>query len=161
MTVSSRDYVRIKSRFRPDFWRTQRYSFFSEQVKGDGEPTCFSNVRDTGIPELQKWCHNLTKSSRERAAKNFLAHLVVFASGVKDYVGGIGDVTAADRESLRDRWESGNQEVGDAGELNQEDPFAAILGGSGLYTMSRTVPKVDRYGEEIGITPRLVKVSNT
>ncbi|KAJ7507726.1 hypothetical protein B0H11DRAFT_1968347 [Mycena galericulata] len=140
-TVSSRDYVRIK-----------------KQVKGDGEPTCFSNVRDTGIPELQDWCHNLTQASREHAAKRFLEHLVVFANNVKQYVSGIGEVTAADRESLRDRWESGNQEVGDAGELNDEDPFAAILGGGGgLYTMSRTAPKVDRYGEPIGIAPRLLK----
>lgn len=27
---------------------------------------------DTGIPEIQEWCHQLTVSFRERAAKNFL-----------------------------------------------------------------------------------------
>ncbi|KAJ7744514.1 hypothetical protein DFH07DRAFT_25631 [Mycena maculata] len=141
-TTSSRDYVRIK-----------------KQVKGDGDPTCFSNVEDTGIPELQQWCHALTKSSRERAAERFLQQAVVFANGVKDYVAGIGDVTAADRDSLKDRWETCNQEVGDVGQLNEEDPFAAILGGGGLYTMSAAVPqpRVDRYGEPIGITPRLIR----
>ncbi|KAJ6599136.1 hypothetical protein DFH09DRAFT_1130225 [Mycena vulgaris] len=137
-TCSSRDYVRIK-----------------KQVKGDGEPVCFSNVQDTGIPDLQKWCHSLTKSSRERAARNFLAQLATFATGVNQYVAGIGDVTVADRESLRAMWESGDQEVGSAGEL-EDDPFAAILGGGELYTMTRSVPKVDRYGEAIGITPRLI-----
>ncbi|KAJ7498992.1 hypothetical protein FB451DRAFT_1347396 [Mycena latifolia] len=139
-TCSSRDYVRIK-----------------KQVKGDGEPACFSTVQDTSIPALQKWCHSLTKSSRERAARNFLAQLVTFATGVKQYVAGIGDVTAADRESLRAMWESGEQEVGPAGVLDDEDPFAAILGGGGgLYTMTKAVPKVDRYGNAIGITPRLI-----
>ena len=49
-TCSSRDYVRLKG-----------------QVKGDGEPSTFSNVEDTGIPKLQKWCHQLTLSSRDRA----------------------------------------------------------------------------------------------
>ena len=51
-TCSSRDYIRLKG-----------------QVKGDGEPSCFSNVEDTGIPELQQWCHQLTIASRERAAR--------------------------------------------------------------------------------------------
>ncbi|KAJ7700013.1 hypothetical protein B0H17DRAFT_274436 [Mycena rosella] len=139
-TCSSRDYVRLK-----------------KQVKGDGEPTCFSNVQDTGIPDLQKWCHSLTKSSRERAARNFLAQLATFATSVKQYVAGIGNVTAADRESLRSRWESGEQEVDPGPELDEEDPFAAILGGGrGLYTINQSAPKVDRYGNAIGITPRLV-----
>ncbi|KAJ7781316.1 hypothetical protein B0H16DRAFT_1671621 [Mycena metata] len=135
-TCSSRDYVRLK-----------------RQVKGDGEPSCFSDPRDTGIPELQAWCHTLTKSSRERAAKNFLKTLGAFARDVKDYVSGIGEVSAADREALRDKFESGEVEAEPA---NDDDPFAAILGGSGLYTMPTTVPKVDRYGQLIGVTPRLV-----
>ncbi|KAJ6614316.1 hypothetical protein B0H10DRAFT_2045676 [Mycena sp. CBHHK59/15] len=138
-TCSSRDYVRLK-----------------KQVKGDGEPSCFSNVKDTGIPALRAWCHSLTISSRERAARNFIAHTFTFATGVKQYVAGIGDVTAADREALRERWESGEQEVDPAEQLDDEDPFAAILGGgASLYTMTGSVPKVDRYGEPIGITPRL------
>ncbi|KAJ7179922.1 hypothetical protein C8R43DRAFT_870220 [Mycena crocata] len=138
-TCSSRDYVRIQ-----------------KQVKGDGEPTCFSNIEDTGIPRLQDWCHRLTRTSRERTAKIFLKELSVFATSVRQYVAGIGEVTATDRASLRDKWESGDQEVGPAGEFTEEDPFAAILGTTALYTMSRSIPKVDRYGEAIGITPRLV-----
>jgi len=114
------------------------------QVKGDGEPTCFSNAKDTGIPDLQQWCHQLTVSSRERAARNFLAHLKTFTTSVQSYVQGIGDVTAVDREALREKWESGNLDKGyenndgrsDDGygawaNSDDGDPFAAILGGLG------------------------------
>ncbi|KAJ7937120.1 hypothetical protein B0H13DRAFT_2226534 [Mycena leptocephala] len=129
-TCSSRDYVRIK-----------------KQVKGDGEPTCFSSVRDTEIPALQQWCHSLTK--------NFLKQLGAFANDVKQYLAGIGEVTAADREMLREQWESGEQEAPEP--MNDDDPFAAILGAGGnLYTMPTSVPKVDRYGQPVGITPKLI-----
>ncbi|KAJ7179183.1 hypothetical protein C8R46DRAFT_1072781 [Mycena filopes] len=138
-TASSRDYARLKG-----------------LVRGDGEPSCFSNPRDTGIPDIQEWCHSLTKSSRERSAKRFLKELARFAKDVKDYVTGIGDVTAVDRETLRDKWESGEQETEPA---DDDDPFSAILGNlanNGLYTMPTYQPKVDRYGHPIGITPRLM-----
>ncbi|ESK97641.1 hypothetical protein Moror_17503 [Moniliophthora roreri MCA 2997] len=88
-TCSSRDYVRL-----------------TNQVKGDGEPSCFSNVADTGIPELQKWCLSLTSASRARSARMFLASLKVFANSVVGYLRGIGEVTVFDREALRQQWES-------------------------------------------------------
>ena len=78
------------------------------QVKGDGEPTCFSNAKDTGIPELQQWCRQLTLSPRERAARNFLAHLTTFLTSVQSHVRGIEDVAAVDREALRTKWEARN-----------------------------------------------------
>ncbi|KAJ7667949.1 hypothetical protein DFH06DRAFT_1280748 [Mycena polygramma] len=137
-TCSSRDYVRIK-----------------KQVKGDGDPACFNNVHDTGIPDLQLWCHSLTKSSRERAARNFMKQLGAFANDVKQYVAGIGEVTAADRESLRAKWESGEQDAAEQ-PIDDDDPFAAILGSNALYTMPKSVPKLDRYGQPIGVTPRLI-----
>ncbi|KAF8076309.1 hypothetical protein FPV67DRAFT_1664591 [Lyophyllum atratum] len=158
-TCSSRDYVRLK-----------------RQVKGDGEPTCFSNAEDTGIPELQQWCHQLTVSSRERAARNFLAHLKTFTTSVQSYVRGIGDVTVVDRNALREKWESDNLDKGydddDDSEddrygpwanSSDDDPFAAILGGLGgslgaeLYSVhkAKPTPKVDAYGQPVGITPRL------
>lgn len=160
-TCSARDYVRIKG-----------------QVKGDGDPSCFAKPDDTGIPALQEWCHHLTVASRERAARNFLTHLKTFANSVKTYVQGIGDITAADREALRAKWES---DLGDeeddpgmaygVGSLDDEDdPFGlnnlAMLAnpgmrGGGLYSMNKRAPKVDRYGELVGITPRLSKVSCT
>lgn len=141
------------------------------QVKGDGEPSCFSNPQDTGIPDLQKWCHQLTISSRERAARNFLAHLKTFATSVQSYVQGIGDVTAIDRELLREKWESGNVERDEgldhgygAWASDPVDPFDAILGGLGgglgaeLYSLNKPAPKVDAYGQPVGVAPRLALV---
>ncbi|THG94658.1 hypothetical protein EW026_g6853 [Hermanssonia centrifuga] len=157
-TCSSRDYVRLKG-----------------QVKGDGDPACFTKFEDTGIPELQKWCHQLTVSSRERAARNFMTHLKTFATSVKGYVQGIGDVTVADRDALREKWES---ILPDDDDDDEADPFGGFGGGwassddpfdlpglaelanplgNALYTMQNKAPKVDRFGELVGITPRLVK----
>lgn len=144
------------------------------QVKGDGEPSCFSNVKDTGIPDLQEWCHQLTISSRERAARNFLVHLKTFATSVQSYVQGIGDVTAADRAALREKWESSNLRTRDDGGLENGwtiaqlagDPFDAILGGLGdglgaeLYALNKPAPKVDPYGQPVGVAPCLALVSN-
>lgn len=149
------------------------------QVKGDGDPSCFCRVEDTGIPELQKWCHTLTVASRERAARNFLIHLKTFSNSVKSYVEGIGDVTVTDREAMRAKWES-MQEDGDEDEDDMDamlygggwassdpldgmdalDPYAlAGLPRANLYSMQRpAAPKVDARGEPVGITPRLVKV---
>ncbi|KAG1755777.1 hypothetical protein EDB19DRAFT_1956649 [Suillus lakei] len=161
-TCSSRDYVRITG-----------------QVKGDGDPSCFSNVEDTGIPSLRQWCHQLTISSRSRAAKQFHTHLKTFANSVRVYVDGIGDVTIADRESLREKWESTPQ--GGEGMYGGDDegmpywrsspdpmsthPFQAFRGmmsqelmDARLFSMNnQSSLKVDARGEPIGVTPRLVK----
>ncbi|OAX43900.1 hypothetical protein K503DRAFT_846915 [Rhizopogon vinicolor AM-OR11-026] len=158
-TCSSRDYVRIKG-----------------QVKGDGDPSCFSNPEDTGIPALQKWCHQLTISGRSRAAKQFHTHLKMFANSVQVFVDGIGDVTGADREALRDKWEStpqGDQNLFDGYDDevmpyrgSSEDPLFSRnfrgLGLNGLFTMNNSSSlKVDARGELIGVTPRLVKEFST
>ncbi|KAH7922469.1 hypothetical protein BV22DRAFT_1106623 [Leucogyrophana mollusca] len=158
-TCSSRDYVRLKG-----------------QVKGDGEATCFSNVEDTGIPALQQWCHQLTVSSRERAARNFLSRLKAFSTSVRVYVEGIGDVTAVDREELREKWESTLQH--DDGEQpyrrgwldsdgydsdgydsdGYDGPDFESWINARLLTMHNKPPvKVDPQGEPVGVTPRLIK----
>ncbi|KAI0758261.1 Dynamin family-domain-containing protein [Irpex lacteus] len=157
-TCSSRDYVRLKG-----------------QVQGDGDPTCFSKVEDTGVPALQDWCHHLTVASRERAARNFLTHLRTFANSVKVYLEGSADVTQADREALKEAWESSipddasDGDIFGAGWASSDDlldlPGLAMLAdplGShgGLYSLNSTTrkePKVDRYGELVGVTPRLVR----
>ncbi|KAF9569032.1 hypothetical protein CPC08DRAFT_790765 [Agrocybe pediades] len=145
-TCSSRDYVRLKG-----------------QVKGDGKPTCFSNVHDTGIPDLQKWCHKLTIASRERSARAFMTQIQTFAQSVKSYVLGIGDVTANDREDLRARWES--SETRHALQDNQNHlnvhPLNGLLTGlggglgSGLYSVNEPQIKEQEDGNMKGVTPRL------
>ncbi|KAG2369878.1 hypothetical protein BDR07DRAFT_1526349 [Suillus spraguei] len=162
-TCSSRDYIRITG-----------------QVKGDGDPSCFSNVEDTGIPSLRQWCHQLTISSRSRAAKQFHTHLKTFANSVRVYIDGIGDVTIADRESLREKWEStpqGGEGMYDSDEFDDDDEdmpywrslpdFTSVRGfrfpGMGMLDTrllsmnNRSSLKVDARGEPIGVTPRLVK----
>jgi hypothetical protein len=65
-TVSARDYVRI-----------------TRQVTGDGEPVCFTDVNDTGIPALLEWTRQLTADSQERAARTFVERLSSFARQVQ------------------------------------------------------------------------------
>ncbi|KZT72577.1 hypothetical protein DAEQUDRAFT_685625 [Daedalea quercina L-15889] len=152
-TCSARDYVRIKG-----------------QVKGDGDPSCFTKVDDTGVPELQNWCHTLTVASRERSARNFLIHLKTFANSVRSYVQDTGDVTAADRATMRDKWESMQEDYEDdavdamlygggwasSDPMDGLDPYAlAGLPRGNLYAMNRPAPKVDGRGEPVGISPRL------
>jgi hypothetical protein len=139
------------------------------QVQGDGEASCFTNVNDTGVPDLQRWCHQLTVSSRERAARNFLSHLNAFAKSIQTYVEGTGDVTASDREALREKWESTPlAQHGIAQAMAWDgagDAFDAILGGlggglgAGLFTMNQPAPlKADRQSNRVGIAPRLCAV---
>lgn len=90
---------------------------------------------------------------------------------MQSYVQGIGDVTAIDRELLREKWESGNVERDEepdngygAWASDPVDPFDAILGGLGgglgaeLYSLNKPVPKVDAYGQPVGVAPRLALV---
>ena len=83
-------------------------------MKGDGDPTCFSNLEETGVPELQKWCHTLTITSRERAARSFRTQLRAFATTVQSYIDNIGKVNDDDRAALREKWQSPqyNEHVG-------------------------------------------------
>lgn len=163
-TCSSRDYVRIKGSAVIDVRSSCLMAFHLGQVSGDGEPTCFSKVDDTGIPSLQQWCHTLTLASRQRGARQFSKQLKHFATSVKTYVQGIGEVTAADRESLRAQWESSPIDDGGSDATSQAwdenaDPFAAIEDGGNMYKIKSDLPKVDPWGEPIGVAPRLVKVS--
>ncbi|KAI0773956.1 hypothetical protein C8Q74DRAFT_798482 [Fomes fomentarius] len=144
-TCSARDYVRIKG-----------------QVKGDGDPTCFTKVDDTGIPALQEWCHKLTISSRSRAARNFLSHLTTFAKNVRVFLHGVGDVTEEDRLAMKEQWESDMAQEpdvypdyasSDSGYMDADDdvddPFA------GLHTIKQT--KLGPDGKPAGVTPRLLE----
>ena len=100
-----------------------------------------------------------------------MAHLKTFATSVQSYVQGIGDITAADREILREKWESSNLRHADRESENEwgvanigDDPFDAILGGLGgglgaeLYALNKPALKVDPYGQPVGVAPRLALV---
>ncbi|PPR06571.1 hypothetical protein CVT24_001752 [Panaeolus cyanescens] len=136
-TVSSRDYVRLKG-----------------QVKGDGAAACFSNVEDTGIPDLQKWCQKLTVASRDRAARIFMTQLKGFATSIQTYVQGIGDVTAIDRNALREKWES-NFAIQQPQHNVYEEFWAGLQ--AQLDGVDRK-PKFDASGKPAGITPRLCSI---
>ncbi|KAI9063349.1 hypothetical protein FKP32DRAFT_1592405 [Trametes sanguinea] len=161
-TVSARDYVRITG-----------------QVKGDGDPTCFTKVEDTGVPELQQWCHHLTVASRSRAAHNFLKQLSTFSRNVLGFLEGIGEVTEADRIAMREKWESSMEDVDYADDYDDDPYDRPFLGGfpssdpydqltlddlilhgpgarTGLHSLNKQT-KVDKYGEAVGVAPRLAK----
>ncbi|KAF8531170.1 hypothetical protein JB92DRAFT_3105602 [Gautieria morchelliformis] len=148
--VSARDYIRI-----------------TKQVKGDGKPTCFTDVVNTGIPDLQEWCQSLTVSSRERAARTFLAHLHTFIASVMSYVKGITEVKETDRVALREMWQSQmeDNEEDDGEEEDMIDPFAWLrqdawnMAEDGTFHAKKKsqTHKVNILGEPIGIIPRLTK----
>lgn len=88
-TCSSRDYVCIK-----------------RQVRGDGDPTCFTDIANTGISALQDWCHELTLASCQRNVHDYFNQFVEFYTNVKAYLQGVSNVAKEDHKKLRDKWES-------------------------------------------------------
>jgi len=79
-------------------------------------------------------------------------------------VEGIGNVTEADRQHLRDRYESQNHN--DQLMLDEHDPMGSLLRelgeglGAGLYAIDQK-PKLDSQGRVAGITPRLQTVCHS
>ena len=170
-TCSARDYVRIKGKETPPVISRLLLNRESPgQVKGDGEPSCFTKVEDTSIPALQQWCHKLTISSRSRAARNFLSHLTTFAKSIRVFLQGIGDVTEADRAAMKEKWESSIANMADIPDLDAlvDDYYAREYDSSDdemdfnfgfqapLYSMRQT--KMGPDGEPAGVMPRLMKV---
>lgn len=88
----------------------------------------------------------------------FLSHIKSFCLSVKSYVEGTGNVTEADRQNLRDKYESQNPNEQLA--LDEDDPMGSLLRelggglGVGLYAIDQK-PKFDAQGRIAGITPRL------
>ncbi|TEB25954.1 hypothetical protein FA13DRAFT_1668374, partial [Coprinellus micaceus] len=90
-TISSRDYVRL-----------------TKQVVGDGEPVCFTDLEDTGIPALQRWCHDLTQPFREQAALRYLSRLGSLALRIRTWVENIDarPDTAETRRQIRNKYQT-------------------------------------------------------
>lgn len=141
---------------------------FCRQVKGDGDPACFSDVKDTGIPALQDWCRGLTVASRERSARLFLHAIKVFAASVRSYLQAGEGVTAADRQVLRDLYETSIADGMDLDPADLDDGMDSDeeeLDEYG-YPVPRAfnaVPKLDGFkqhkqGEVAGITAQLAAV---
>ncbi|KAH8084307.1 hypothetical protein BXZ70DRAFT_1011998 [Cristinia sonorae] len=84
---SSRDYVRITG-----------------QIEGDGEPVCFENVEDTGIPDIQQWCHALTIGARSQAVADLLIDIETHALSVQDYAQVVTSVTPEVLSVFRKKW---------------------------------------------------------
>ncbi|KAG1886363.1 uncharacterized protein F5891DRAFT_1120509 [Suillus fuscotomentosus] len=142
-TCSSRDYVRITGR-----------------MELDEDPSCFSNIADTGVPALQKWCHRLAVGNQHRAAKQYHLQLKMFANSVRVYTDGISDAIVADSKALREKWESVEGGQGpilyDVGMKANHFDIPGLKGFNPTMNNSSRL-KVDPYGEPTGITPRLVK----
>lgn len=92
---------------------------------------------------------------------------------MQSYVQGVGDVTSTDREALREKWESSIVDYGEDGQATRyrglvnpspsNDSLDAILGlGNGLstelYSITKPTPKVDAYGQLMGVALRLALV---
>lgn len=94
-----------------------------------------------------------------------MTHVKTFAGSIKNYVQGIDEVTEEDKTILREKWESTDGGLDDqpdyglGGSWADSDPLDPF-GMGNLYAMPGHAkpPKVDAYGEPVGVTPRLMKV---
>ncbi|KAH6918037.1 hypothetical protein BKA70DRAFT_1214040 [Coprinopsis sp. MPI-PUGE-AT-0042] len=88
-TCSSQDYIRIICK-----------------DQNDGPPTCFSDVKHTGIPAVRKWCRMITLARHERATRDFLAQLSAFVKSIQGFARITEGTSAADQETLRRQWDT-------------------------------------------------------
>lgn len=112
------------------------------QVKGDGKPECFSQIEDTGVPDLQSWCHKITSPSRERSSRDFLTQIKLFAASVRDYVADSCDVVEQDRAVMRKKWQ----------------PKRTVFKYDSDIDGSSKAANADADVRPAGVTPLLVKV---
>ncbi|KAJ2936142.1 hypothetical protein H1R20_g952, partial [Candolleomyces eurysporus] len=117
---SSRDYMALKG-----------------LIDGHGEPSCFTDVEQTGVPALQERCSESTAGSRHRAAQEFLNRLSAFVGTVKTYIEHLGEATVEHQKALRKHWES-------------RDPKAKCPNAKLRWRVASDIPK-----SAIGIVPRL------
>ena len=131
---------------------------------------CFNNHLGRIAYSLPiEWCQTLTLSSRQRAARTFLAHQQTFITSVINYVQGMTGGMEEDRKALRELWQSQMGEIDDEEEDEEEetfDPFCWLRQDVWAEAEDRTMhikkkrqtAKVNILGEPIGITLRLTMV---
>lgn len=105
-TCSSRDFLRLQGLL---FLVAHLYMIQPHALghaKGDGEPVCFSNSEDTGIPAVQSWCHQLTSDSRQRCATDLLRELETILVTIRSYVGSRYNISPAERILLQRKWQT-------------------------------------------------------
>lgn len=74
-TKQVRDYNEVADQL-PVFCVSSRgYQKLQGRLKRDGDPPVFSNIEETGLPELQNYCMKLTEKAREHGARKFLNSL--------------------------------------------------------------------------------------
>ncbi|KAA1475753.1 hypothetical protein DENSPDRAFT_853205 [Dentipellis sp. KUC8613] len=73
-------------------------------LKGDGEASCFADMKDTGIPALRKWCYSLTASSKEKATRQYFLSLQALAGSILRYVEDSSQHDNIERANLKAKW---------------------------------------------------------
>lgn len=71
----------------------------------DANP-CFSDVGETGIPHLRRYCHMLTAASHRRAALRNLKAIKTLARSVRTAINIVSEGAEKDQEEVRHIWES-------------------------------------------------------
>lgn len=69
-------------------------------------PICFSNVEETGIPPLRRYCHILTARSHRKAALRNLKVVKALANSVRTSISIVSEEAERDQEEVRHTWES-------------------------------------------------------
>jgi len=123
------------------------------QVKDDGDPVCFSDVKDTGIPALQDWCRSLTVASCERSARVFLNSIKTFATSVQSYLGTSKGITAADCQVLRDLYKTSL-----ADDAEEKFEYGYLIPCAFNEALETDGLKQDGHGNVAGITAQLATV---
>ncbi|TDL30169.1 hypothetical protein BD410DRAFT_759365 [Rickenella mellea] len=117
-----RDYANVDL---PVFATSSRdYLKLSGPKQYDGGATTFTNLEDTGIPALRRWCQTLAEKSRQRSVESYRLRLRTFSSSVKNYLHNHDDTACAEREVLRSQWATTTSEEeapSDSGSESESD----------------------------------------
>ncbi|KAI0062971.1 hypothetical protein BV25DRAFT_1915708 [Artomyces pyxidatus] len=96
-------------------------------------PFCFTEVKDTGIPDLRDWCRYLAHQSRNKVVEQFFARLQALAEKVQAYLNlPSSSSLSADRRHLQALWDS--ESISRSGPAPGGSPLHGCIGISGRLT---------------------------